>query len=188
MIITLDPTHRYIPVVNTGRTKMSLICGIDLAGTESRPTGICLLDTTQRFHTLYTDEDIYALVQSTAPSLVAVDAPLSYTGQPFRDGDAHLRREYPLLPLTFKGMQKLAQRGIQLKSHLSPPLIEVYPHASKHRLGIQTSEDLRIYGFSTLPGSIHELDAAAAALTGQYYLRGKYTMYGICDPIIVPVK
>jgi predicted nuclease with RNAse H fold len=170
--------HRVIP----------LICGIDLAGIESRPTGICLLHTQPSFHTLHADSEILTLIRSTTPSLVAIDAPLSFSHAHFRDGDSELRKKYPILPLTFAGMQKLAQRGISMKSNISPPVIEVYPHASKQVLEITSKQDLLSYGFPTLPATIHELDAAVAALTGLYYLQGKYTAYGIDDPIILPAK
>jgi predicted nuclease with RNAse H fold len=167
---------------------ISLICGIDLAGIESRPTGICLLHTQNSFQTLYADVEILTLLRSISPSLVAIDAPLSYAGNHFRDGDSELRKHYPLLPLTFTGMQKLARRGMSLKSSISSPVIEVYPHASKKILRISGKGDLSSYGFSTLPATIHELDAAVAALTGLYYVQGKYRAYGTKDPIIVPVK
>ena len=165
-----------------------MICGIDLAGSESRPTGLCLLHTHQSFHTLFIDIDILSFLQSFTPSLVAIDAPLSFHGSSFRECDRELRKEYPILPLTFKGMQALTRRGIGLKAHILAPVIEVYPHASKKILGIIGKEDLLSRGFSTLPSTIHELDAGVAALTGQYYLQGLYTAYGTCDRIIVPVE
>ncbi|MBU7019386.1 MAG: DUF429 domain-containing protein [Theionarchaea archaeon] len=164
-----------------------MICGIDLAGVESRPTGICILNHSPSFYTLYTNEEILSLVNKVTPLIAAMDAPLSFHGEHFRDGDLELRKEYPILPLTFKGMQKLSQRGITLKSLLSCPVIEVYPHASKKILGLTAPEDLEKYGFTTLPSTIHELDAAAAALTAQFYLQGKYRECGKNDIIIVPL-
>ena len=164
-----------------------MICGIDLAGVESRPTGICILNQTSSFYTLYTNEEILSLVNEVTPSITALDAPLSFHGEHFRDGDLELRKEYPILPLTFKGMQKLSQRGIALKSLFSCTVIEVYPHASKKILGITAPEDLEKYGFTTFPSTIHELDAAAAALTAQCYLQGKYRECGKNDIIIVPL-
>jgi predicted nuclease with RNAse H fold len=164
-----------------------MLCGIDLAGSEKRPTGVCILSEDPLFYTLYSNEEILSLVNKKAPSLVAIDAPLSFYGEHFRDGDRELRREFPILPLTFKGMQSLSRRGIALTSLLPFPVIEVYPHASKKALGITAAEDLVQYGFSNLPSTIHELDAAAAALTAQYYIQGKYKKYGKKDVIIVPL-
>ena len=164
-----------------------MLCGIDLAGSEKRPTGVCILNEDPHCCTLYSNEEILSLVNKASPSLVAIDAPLSFHGEHFRDGDRELRKEFPILPLTFKGMQALSERGIALKSLLPFPVIEVYPHASKKVLGITTAEDLFKYGFLNLPSTIHELDAAAAALTAQFYMQGKYKEYGKEDVIIVPL-
>jgi len=165
-----------------------VICGIDLAGVESRPTGVCILENTAEFHTVYKDQEILSLINETSPDVVAIDAPLSFHGEHFRDCDLELKKDYPILPLTFKGMQMLTQRGINLKSQIPFPVIEVYPHASKKRLGIDCPEDLSSYNIVTLPSTIHELDAAAAALTGHYFLEGEYRVYGKKDKIIVPLR
>lgn len=163
-----------------------MICGIDLAGTASRPTGVCMLAGNTQFFTVYTDSEILSLLHDTTPLLVAVDAPLSFRGEPFRDGDKELRKHYPILPLTFRGMQSLTQRAIALVSVIPFPVIEVYPHASRKILSISEKEDLLPYGITTLPSTPHQLDAAVCALTGKYYLHGKYKTYGAQDPIIVP--
>lgn len=166
---------------------MCVICGIDLAGLESNPTGICILDQNATFSTVYKDAEILSLVNDASPSLVAVDAPLSFHGEHFRDGDLELKKCYPILPLTFKGMQSLTKRGINLTSSLPFPVIEVYPYASKKVFRIANPCDLEKYGISTFPSNRHELDAAVAALTGKYFLQGKYKKYGTKDVIIVPV-
>lgn len=145
-----------------------------------------MLHTTAAFYTVYTTTEILALIDDASPFVVAVDAPLSFHGQHFRDCDKELGKHYRILPLTFKGMQALTQRGIHLKSVIQYPVIEVYPHASKKILDITCAEDLYAYGISTLPSTIHELDAAAAALTGKYFLQGNYRAYGKKDKIIVP--
>lgn len=165
-----------------------MICGIDLAGVESRPTGICMLGEVTSFSTVYKDAEILSLVHEFSPSLLAIDSPLSFHGEHFRDGDKELRKHYPILPLTFRGMQALAQRGINLTSLTTAPVIEVYPHASKEVLSIKAPNDLLRYGITVFPSNPHELDAAAAALTGKYYLRGEYKSYGTKDVIIVPAK
>lgn len=164
-----------------------MICGIDLAGSEARPTGICILNQVTKFSTLYKDIEILSLIFQFSPCLIAIDAPLSFRGDHFRDCDLELRKEVRILPLTFKGMQSLIERGLRLKSEIPFHIIEVYPHASKKALSITTSDDLKCYGFSCFPSSIHELDAAVAALTGKYFLQGKYKTYGRKDKIIVPL-
>lgn len=180
----MHPTKIYLSALHM----CAVICGIDLAGSDTRPTGMCILNEMTACYTVYTDADILSLVITSSPSVVAVDAPLSYHGEHFRDCDKELRKEVPVLPLTFKGMQALTQRGIKLKSLIPFEVIEVYPHASKKVLNINMPKDLRYYGFLNLPSNIHELDAAVAALTGKYYLQGKYKAYGKKDTIIVPLE
>ena len=163
-----------------------MLCGIDLAGKESNPTGVCILNSTSTFYTVYTDAELVSIVNAFSPAVVAVDAPLSFRGEPFRDCDRELRKHYRVLPLTFRGMKALTRRGIHLKAILQYPVIEVYPHASKKVLGITCAHDLLTYGIEPLPSTIHQIDAAAAALTAQYYLKGHYKVYGKKDTIIVP--
>jgi predicted nuclease with RNAse H fold len=162
------------------------ICGVDLAGVPSRPTGMCILADSTHFYTVYDTESIIATIHRSTPDLVAIDAPLSFHGKPFRDGDKALRKDYPILPLTFKGMQALTRRASHLVSCIPYTLIEVYPYAAKQILNITQNTDLPSCEFSTFPANIHELDAAVCALTGKYYLQGTYKKYGEKDPIIVP--
>lgn len=163
-----------------------MICGIDLAGSKNNPTGICILNEREMLLTVYEDGEILSLILECAPSLVAIDAPLSFHGDHFRDCDLELRKEYPILPLTFRGMQSLTQRGISLKSKILCPVIEVYPYAARKVLSIDKISDLTKY-ISVSPSTTHELDAAAAALTGKCFLEGRYKAYGKKDTIIVPV-
>ncbi|MGC1120893.1 MAG: hypothetical protein WBA22_07340 [Candidatus Methanofastidiosia archaeon] len=163
-----------------------MIAGIDLAGVESRPTGLCILNTRAHFYTVFSDTEIFTILGQNKITLAAIDAPLSFRGEPFRDGDRELRAHFPILPLTFKGMQSLTRRGMTLKNRLTCPVIEVYPHAAKKILGITRAEDLASYRIDEVPSSPHELDAAVAALTGKFYLQGQYTAYGEQDMIIVP--
>ncbi|MGD2250644.1 MAG: DUF429 domain-containing protein [Candidatus Methanofastidiosia archaeon] len=162
------------------------ICGIDLAGVPSRPTGMCILTDSADFYTVYHTESIIATIHGSTPNLVAIDAPLSFHGEPFRDGDKALRKDYPILPLTFKGMHTLVCRAANLVPSIPYRIIEVYPYAAKQILNITQNTDLPDE-FTTLPANIHELDAAVCALTGKYYLQGTYKKYGEKDPIIVPL-
>jgi predicted nuclease with RNAse H fold len=163
-----------------------MIVGIDLAGVASRPTGLCVLNGKAHFSTVFLNSEIFAIANQSDITLAAIDAPLSFRGEPFRDGDRELRTRFPVLPLTFKGMQSLIQRGITVKNSLTCPVIEVYPHAAKNILGITRPEDVISFGIDEIPSNPHELDAAAAALTGKFYLKGQYTGYGNQDTIIVP--
>ena len=55
-----------------------LIVGLDLAGVESRPTGLCILRDMQAETSLvYADEEILTKIKEINPRIVAINAPLS---------------------------------------------------------------------------------------------------------------
>ncbi|MFQ6088291.1 MAG: DUF429 domain-containing protein [Candidatus Methanofastidiosia archaeon] len=159
-----------------------MFCGIDLAGSEKNPTGICFLNEKIEIMTIFCDEEILEFVFKRKPKVIAIDSPLSFHGKPFRDCDRELRKEFPILPLTFRAMMMLTKRGISLKNKLSAfCVIEVYPHASKKYLKIQDEKDIGVE-----VKNIHELDAVVCALTAKYFYEGKYKVYGKEDGIVVP--
>src|SRR5439155_16856982 len=54
------------------------VVGIDLSGSQERPTGICLLSgNTARLSTAFTDKEIIERTLSLSPSVVSIDSPLS---------------------------------------------------------------------------------------------------------------
>jgi predicted nuclease with RNAse H fold len=80
------------------------------------------------------DEEIIRKVEEAQPAVVAIDAPLSFYGKSFRDCDLEMRKYCSILPLTFKGMQQLTERGMKLAKIVKEKnieVIEVYPHATK---------------------------------------------------------
>ena len=103
------------------------VVGIDLAGSEKRPTGICILEGSQaRVSVVHTDEEIFQAVGEDAQA-VAIDAPLSLpygrcclkddcrcAGQAhFRVCDLELRKmKIKFFPITLGPMRKLTLRGM----------------------------------------------------------------------------
>jgi len=54
------------------------VVGVDLAGSEDRPSGLCFLCEKEVVTKLaYGDEEILKEIESFRPSVVAIDAPLS---------------------------------------------------------------------------------------------------------------
>lgn len=180
------------------------IVGIDLAGSPSRNTGICTLrkDTITFCTVLHTDREILHYVKKENPTLIAIDAPLNLppgrksledrNGEHFRPCDRELlRRGIRFFPITLGPMRLLTKRGIRLKRAFTRrgyAVIEVYPGAaqdiwhtgrkqdglSKLRRGL---EKLGVRGLNNkMDGD--ELDAATAALVGQFFLRGKAEVLG----------
>jgi hypothetical protein len=191
------------------------ILGIDLAGKPENPTGISVLNVNLktlrsdiRFNLLHKDEEILKETERLNPDLIVVDAPLSLprgrcclskdcscsrVGGHFREAEAEIRKYGNVLPLTFRGMRMLTERAIGLSNKLKRKykVIEVHPRTVQKILGF---DDLyfALNRYFKLPCEVtdHELDAALAALTGFFYLKGCYMELG--DPaegtIILPRK
>ncbi len=182
------------------------IIGIDLAGKEENPSGICVLSMHKMdLFTLYTDMDILDIIDKLKPSLIVIDAPLSLpkgrcclekececaVGGHFRRAERDIRPYGRVLPLTFHGMKMLTMRGIKLASKLKKDykVIETHPRTSQKILGFNDSlSDLSKF-FTISPNTTeHELDAGLLALTGYFYLKDCYIELGNPDEgiIIIP--
>ncbi len=126
--------------------------GIDLAGVESRPTGLCIMDDSLRSRTcvLYTDNEILDKTLECQPDVVAVDAPLalprgrkSLTMRSkihLRECDRELlRMRIKFFPLTLGHRRQLTERGMRLRAKLEKKglmVIETYPGAVQDILRI----------------------------------------------------
>ncbi len=180
---------------------MITVIGVDLTGSEKRPSGVATLYDGGQVMTarLKTDSDIIARVIADQPDLVSIDSPLSLPEDPtkiYRECELTLKRRgigvyWCLLP----SMEKLTRRGIQLAGLLRSyghQVIESYPGAAQDILGIPRkgkgvqvlAEGLREYGIKgDLAVSHDELDAITSAIVGQLYLEGKYEALGC---LIIP--
>jgi len=187
--------------------------GLDLAGVETRPTGVCLLRQMKtKTRILYTDAQIIVTVQESEPDVVAIDAPLTLpldrktieerTCTHLRPCDEELlRRRIRFFPVTLGPMRKLTTRGIALKTRLQAlglKVIEVYPGGAQDILQIprkqqgleQLKQGLENLGIEDLTEKLsdHELDAATCAYVGKLYLEGKACTYGTKDHAIIMPK
>jgi predicted nuclease with RNAse H fold len=183
-----------------------VIIGLDLAGVESRPTGVCILqdDLMVKTRLIYTDDDIVRLILTYRPFVTAIDAPLflpkgrssleDRTGPHLRVCDKILLNSgIRFFPLTLGPMRRLTSRGINLKMKLNAvglEVIEVYPGGAQDVLGIPKAKydpeglknGLVRLGLKGLRDdlSLHELDAITAAYVGYLYCIGEYLAIG--DP------
>jgi len=189
--------------------------GIDLAGSEKRNTGICVIDNSLRIIHLsvrHTDEEIINIVKKYKPKVIAIDAPLTLpkgredidinNGIHFRKCDLELRRmKIKFFPITLGPMRMLTKRGMKLKSKLEKmkyKVIETFPGAVQDILGIPRKtkgvEKLRNglikFGIKNVPkNATHdELDAITCAIIAKYYHDGNYLEIGDPDEgtIILP--
>ena len=192
---------------------MKTIFGLDLAGVESRPTGLCVLTGMKAKSSLvYKDVEIMAKIREGHPRVVAIDAPLSLplgrksiqerTDIHLRESDRELlKRGIKFFPITLGPMRKLTERGINLRRILEAEnfsAIEVYPGGAQDVLGIPRKqqgleklkaglENLGIEGLNSQL-SDHELDAVTCAYVGKLFLEGKAVIYGDPDQGIVMPK
>jgi len=155
--------------------------GVDLAGLDKNPTGLCMLaDKSSKTWIAHSDSEILEKTDEFKPDIIAVDAPFSFPDAGyFRDSDKKLQEMgFKCLSPKFPGMQPLVKRAIILVKELRNKgyrVIEVFPHATEKITGLNKSED----------ANEHEHDAMLCALTGKYCLEGKFVEIGK-EKIIVP--
>jgi hypothetical protein len=179
------------------------ILGIDLAGSEKRKTGICILNEKLIAHSffVFSDQEILNLIEKEKPDLIAIDAPLSLPkGRKslkrkskihFRECDRELwKLGIKFFPITLGPMRKLTERGIKLRKILEKKykVIEVYPGATQDILKIprkqkglkKLKKGLENLGIKILKKNPNgdELDAITSAFTGFLYLKGKCIAIG----------
>lgn len=189
--------------------------GVDLRSAPRYPTGVAVLDGDLRCHhlgVLRTDEELLALVERTAPAVVAIDAPLALPegrdcADPtcacaihgiMRDVDRIAAREgYRPYPALLPSMVRMTLRGIALRERLEAsgyPVLEVYPGMTQDVLAIPRKRSgvdalrrgLKRYGIRGLPRrriTHDELDAVTCALTAQLYLDGRTETMGSGLPV-----
>ena len=191
-----------------------IVIGIDLAGSERRNTGICILNENldAKCFVVHKDEEILDLIEKFKPDLIAIDAPLSLPkGRKsldrrekihFRECDKKLfELGIKFFPITLGPMRMLTKRGIKLRKILERKgykVIEVYPGATQDILKIPRKSvslkkllnGLKKLGIKTEKKELthDELDAITAAYTGYLHLKGMSLSLG--DPkegvIIIP--
>lgn len=198
-----------IKMMKMNREAQKTIIGIDLAGVENRPSGICILRrNTTKILTAFKDDEIIKIIIKEKPRIIAIDAPLALpkgktidSKNCLRECDKALRkRGIKFFPINFGGMRKLTLRGIRLKNRLEElgfKVIETYPGAAQDLLGLpRVKKDakrlqLELTKMFNLKGDIekklnyHELDAVTCAIVGKLYLEGKYLALGDPNEILM---
>jgi predicted nuclease with RNAse H fold len=186
---------------------MDKIIGIDLSGKTENPTGICFLDAHNlNFNTFFGNKEILSYIYEKKPSLIVIDAPLSLPkgrcclskdcscskkGGHFREAEVEMRKYGRTLPLTFRGMRMLTERGIKIAEKLREEytVLESHPRTVQKILGLSNlHKDLTKY--FELPENVseHELDAALLVISGIFYAQEEFMEFGDMDEgtIILP--
>lgn len=138
------------------RAGRAVVVGIDLTGSEARPSGFCVLDgahaTTQLMRS---DDAMIDAVVAARPDLVSIDSPLCLPRGRLHVGDDDpgrdefgimrvcertlKRRGINVYPALLPSMQRLTARGIAMADRLRAlgiPVIESYPGAAQDIMGI----------------------------------------------------
>ncbi|RLF35197.1 MAG: DUF429 domain-containing protein [Thermoplasmata archaeon] len=172
-----------------------IVIGIDLAGKEKNPTGLCIVNGETTIETVYHDEDIKRRVFSfdAKDTIIAIDAPLIKGGiAKIRDVDKRLKK-YGTMPPVMKGMKDLVRRAFRLKEEFERKgytVIEVFPTATSKILGVYDRDYKKVANALGIKvKNKHELDAYLCALTGKFFLKGEAVEVGDEDgKIVIPVK
>jgi len=127
------------------------IVGIDLTGSEARPSGWCVLRGCEAETAMVnTDDELFNRALAARPALVSVDSPLSLPfGRTRVEDDDPGRQEFGIMrrcerelkrrginvyPCLLPSMQRLTGRGIRLAQRFRAagvPVIESYPGAAQ---------------------------------------------------------
>ncbi len=179
------------------------VAGLDLAGTDKKASGLCIMDEDLVAVTYLpkTNEEIVDILLKEKPSTVGIDAPLSLPSgrksiderneHHFRKCDLELRNlGIKFFPITLGPMRTLTKRGILLKKILEKKgfeVIEVYPGGAQDLLKIPRKKDLEglrrgleKLGIKMPKKQLNhdELDAITAAYVTFLYKKGEYLALG----------
>ncbi len=146
----------YLDELTASYKKQLKIVGIDLTGSEKRPSGWCFLDHDYaQTSTIKSDEEIIEQTIKLKPDIISIDSPLSlphgrihvYDNDPGRDIYGIMREAEKILksrgvnvyPSLIPSMQRLTERGIKLAKIFREygfPVIESYPGAAQDIIDI----------------------------------------------------
>ena len=132
------------------------IVGIDLTGSEARPSGWCILRGSEaETDRIGTDNEIFTRALASRPTLISIDSPLSLPfGRERVEDDDPGRQQFGIMrrcerelkrrginvyPCLLPSMQRLTSRGMRLAQRFRSagiPVIESYPGAAQDIMGI----------------------------------------------------
>ncbi len=149
--------------------------GIDLSGSENKPSGICILDNKDvNLQLIKSDKEIISLVSKIKPTVISIDSPLGLPkgrccvedicdcrryGITRENERILIKRGLSIYPSLIKCMQNLTIRGMDLANYFKKSgyiVIESYPGATQDILRFprkkvdlkSLEENLRDLGFN----------------------------------------
>ncbi len=151
-----DSTPTFRGLFGGSPAEPATIIGIDLTGSEVRPSGWCTLRADEAYtRTVSSDDEIMAGVLAERPAVVSMDSPLSIPfGRTRVEDDDPTREKFGIMrrcerelkrrginvyPCLLPSMQGLTRRGMRLAERMRAvgiPVIESYPGAAQDIMGI----------------------------------------------------
>ncbi|MBE9391429.1 hypothetical protein IOK49_05000 [Fervidicoccus fontis] len=172
--------------MSLSQEKDKIFIGIDLSAKENKPSPICIffsLSRTFNFFTIHKNEEIINIINSLyglkkrTKIYVLFDSPLfSESGVKFRSMDLiALKLGGKLLPLSFKSIKELGQRGELLSHQLLSKykelvIFETHPYTASKILGYSNTKQLseKLLGTSLNKGLS---DAFACCISGIIFFK-----------------
>lgn len=157
--------------------------GLDLSAKKSNPTGLAVIDSSKILRELalvFSDDEILSKILLYKPVVVAVDAPLTFTGEPFRRVDRSLMQAgFKVLPTTFKHMRELGERARLLKEILENEnivVIETHPtsalKSSKCESHVNLFQSFGLKPVLSIIKNKHVVDALISSIVSFHYYYG----------------
>jgi len=202
-----DFNHYFGDNIDIISGKMKVI-GIDLTGSEEKPSGFTVLSGTNvQTSLVLNDDEIVEQVKKTNPKIISIDSPLSLpenrccADKNCDCAENGIMRHCELLlrhfgigvyPCLIDSMVNLTLRGMKLTKKLQTlgfEVIESYPgvaqdllHIPRKRKGLELlikgMENFGIKGIQKKDITHDEVDAITSALVGYFYLNNKFTGIG----------
>lgn len=139
------------------------------------------------------ESDVINALKIFQPKVLAVDAPLSLSKNPFRKQELKAIRDgAKLLPLTIKHVRSLyyfARKIIEAlkKLGLNIKIIETHPTSVAILLGYNNTNNL-VRKNGLLLENKHEKDSVTACILANLFFEGKTKNYGGKYPFVLPIK
>jgi uncharacterized protein YprB with RNaseH-like and TPR domain/predicted nuclease with RNAse H fold len=140
---------KLITIINE-KGNIPLVVGIDLSGSEDKPSGFCILKGKKAYLSMVrTDAELISAAAKIKPSIISIDSPLSIPKGRDCVNDSCECRKYGIMrtcerllkkrginvyPCLINSMQKLTSRGMNLSivfENINLPVIESYPGAAQ---------------------------------------------------------
>ncbi len=170
------------------------IIGLNLAGTEEKITGLCLLgEDLDELLELKSDKEIISKIELVSPDIVVIDSPLSFPDKGnWRQAEHELNKRKIKFssPKGLVVMEQLVMRGIKLKDYFQNKgylVIEVSSNAFYNYFNLPSRDNyleikrlLKLYNIF-IPKKVYsqnELNSIIAAFTGRLFLETKIDFLG----------